>query len=235
MNSNAIPQIKLEGLCRYYRTGAETIKALHNISLTIESGEFVAIVGPSGSGKSTLMNIIGCMDRSTAGVYQINGDAVDALSSDRLAQIRNSTIGFVFQSFHLLSRLTALRNTELPLIYSGTPKRERQKRASEALEKVGLKGRSHHLPTQLSGGQQQRVAIARAMVTQPKLLLADEPTGALDTHTGEEIMSLLRELNKGGVTVILITHEAEVAAYARRRLEFRDGQLITDSALSSQQ
>ena len=131
--------------------------------------------------------------------------------------------------------MTALRNTELPLIYSGTPKRERQKRASEALEKVGLKGRSHHLPTQLSGGQQQRVAIARAMVTQPKLLLADEPTGALDTHTGEEIMSLLRELNKGGVTVILITHEAEVAAYARRRLEFRDGQLITDSALSSQQ
>ena len=234
MNS-AMPQIKLEGLSRYYRTGAETIKALHNISLTIESGEFVAIVGPSGSGKSTLMNIIGCMDRSTAGVYQINGDAVDALSSDRLAQIRNSTIGFVFQSFHLLSRLTALRNTELPLIYSGTPKRERQKRASEALEKVGLKGRSHHLPTQLSGGQQQRVAIARAMVTQPKLLLADEPTGALDTHTGEEIMSLLRELNKGGVTVILITHEAEVAAYARRRLEFRDGQLITDSALSSQQ
>ncbi len=230
-----MPQIKLEGLSRYYRTGAETIKALHNISLTIESGEFVAIVGPSGSGKSTLMNIIGCMDRSTAGVYQINGDAVDALSSDRLAQIRNSTIGFVFQSFHLLSRLTALRNTELPLIYSGTPKRERQKRASEALEKVGLKGRSHHLPTQLSGGQQQRVAIARAMVTQPKLLLADEPTGALDTHTGEEIMSLLRELNKGGVTVILITHEAEVAAYARRRLEFRDGQLITDSALSSQQ
>ncbi len=234
MNS-AMPQIKLEGLSRYYRTGAETIKALHNISLTIESGEFVAIVGPSGSGKSTLMNIIGCMDRSTAGEYQINGDAVDALSSDRLAQIRNSTIGFVFQSFHLLSRLTALRNTELPLIYSGTPKRERQKRASEALEKVGLKGRSHHLPTQLSGGQQQRVAIARAMVTQPKLLLADEPTGALDTHTGEEIMSLLRELNKGGVTVILITHEAEVAAYARRRLEFRDGQLITDSALSSQQ
>ncbi|MAG00325.1 MAG: macrolide ABC transporter ATP-binding protein [Acidiferrobacteraceae bacterium] len=230
-----MPQIKLEGLSRYYRTGAETIKALHNISLTIESGEFVAIVGPSGSGKSTLMNIIGCMDRSTAGEYQINGDAVDALSSDRLAQIRNSTIGFVFQSFHLLSRLTALRNTELPLIYSGTPKRERQKRASEALEKVGLKGRSHHLPTQLSGGQQQRVAIARAMVTQPKLLLADEPTGALDTHTGEEIMSLLRELNKGGVTVILITHEAEVAAYARRRLEFRDGQLITDSALSSQQ
>ncbi|MDP7522668.1 MAG: ABC transporter ATP-binding protein, partial [Arenicellales bacterium] len=226
--------IKLEGLSRYYRTGAETIKALHNISLTIESGEFVAIVGPSGSGKSTLMNIIGCMDRSTAGVYQINGDAVDALSSDRLAQIRNSTIGFVFQSFHLLSRLTALRNTELPLIYSGTPKRERQKRASEALEKVGLKGRGHHLPTQLSGGQQQRVAIARAMVTQPKLLLADEPTGALDTHTGEEIMSLLRELNKGEVTVILITHEAEVAAYARRRLEFRDGQLITDSALSSQ-
>ncbi len=234
MNS-AMPQIKLEGLSRYYRTGAETIKALHNISLTIESGEFVAIVGPSGSGKSTLMNIIGCMDRSTAGEYQINGDAVDALSSDRLAQIRNSTIGFVFQSFHLLSRLTALRNTELPLIYSGTPKRERQKRASEALEKVGLKGRGHHLPTQLSGGQQQRVAIARAMVTQPKLLLADEPTGALDTHTGEEIMSLLRELNKGGVTVILITHEAEVAAYARRRLEFRDGQLITDSALSSQQ
>jgi len=232
--NSAMPQIKLEGLSRYYRTGAETIKALHNISLTIESGEFVAIVGPSGSGKSTLMNIIGCMDRSTAGVYQINGDAVDALSSDRLAQIRNSTIGFVFQSFHLLSRLTALRNTELPLIYSGTPKRERQKRASEALEKVGLKGRSHHLPTQLSGGQQQRVAIARAMVTQPKLLLADEPTGALDTHTGEEIMSLLRELNKGGVTVILITHEAEVAAYARRRLEFRDGQLITDSALSSQ-
>ena len=230
-----MPQIKLEGLSRYYRTGAETIKALHNISLTIESGEFVAIVGPSGSGKSTLMNIIGCMDRSTAGEYQINGDAVDALSSDRLAQIRNSTIGFVFQSFHLLSRLTALRNTELPLIYSGTPKRERQKRASEALEKVGLKGRSHHRPTQLSGGQQQRVAIARAMVTQPKLLLADEPTGALDTHTGEEIMSLLRELNKGGVTVILITHEAEVAAYARRRLEFRDGQLITDSALSSQQ
>ena len=230
-----MPQIKLEGLSRYYRTGAETIKALHNISLTIESGEFVAIVGPSGSGKSTLMNIIGCMDRSTAGVYQINGDAVDVLSSDRLAQIRNSTIGFVFQSFHLLSRLTALRNTELPLIYSGTPKRERQKRASEALEKVGLKGRSHHLPTQLSGGQQQRVAIARAMVTQPKLLLADEPTGALDTHTGEEIMSLLRELNKGEVTVILITHEAEVAAYARRRLEFRDGQLITDSALSSQQ
>jgi len=230
-----MPQIKLEGLSRYYRTGAETIKALHNISLTIESGEFVAIVGPSGSGKSTLMNIIGCMDRSTAGEYQINGDAVDALSSDRLAQIRNSTIGFVFQSFHLLSRLTALRNTELPLIYSGTPKRERQKRASEALEKVGLKGRGHHLPTQLSGGQQQRVAIARAMVTQPKLLLADEPTGALDTHTGEEIMSLLRELNKGGVTVILITHEAEVAAYARRRLEFRDGQLITDSALSSQQ
>jgi len=233
--NSAMPQIKLEGLSRYYRTGAETIKALHNISLTIESGEFVAIVGPSGSGKSTLMNIIGCMDRSTAGEYQINGDAVDALSSDRLAQIRNSTIGFVFQSFHLLSRLTALRNTELPLIYSGTPKRERQKRASEALEKVGLKGRSHHLPTQLSGGQQQRVAIARAMVTQPKLLLADEPTGALDTHTGEEIMSLLRELNKGGVTVILITHEAEVAAYARRRLEFRDGQLITDSALSSQQ
>ena len=230
-----MPQIKLEGLSRYYRTGAETIKALHNISLTIESGEFVAIVGPSGSGKSTLMNIIGCMDRSTAGEYQINGDAVDALSSDRLAQIRNSTIGFVFQSFHLLSRLTALRNTELPLIYSGTPKRERQKRASEALEKVGLKGRSHHRPTQLSGGQQQRVAIARAMVTQPKLLLADEPTGALDTHTGEEIMSLLRELNKGEVTVILITHEAEVAAYARRRLEFRDGQLITDSALSSQQ
>ncbi len=229
-----MPQIKLEGLSRYYRTGAETIKALHNISLTIESGEFVAIVGPSGSGKSTLMNIIGCMDRSTAGEYQINGDAVDALSSDRLAQIRNSTIGFVFQSFHLLSRLTALRNTELPLIYSGTPKRERQKRASEALEKVGLKGRGHHLPTQLSGGQQQRVAIARAMVTQPKLLLADEPTGALDTHTGEEIMSLLRELNKGEVTVILITHEAEVAAYARRRLEFRDGQLITDSALSSQ-
>lgn len=226
------PLIQLESLCRYYQTGAETIKALHNVSLTIDSGEFVAIVGSSGSGKSTLMNIIGCMDRPTAGEYRVSGAPVDTLSNDQLAEMRNTTIGFVFQSFHLLSRLTALKNTELPLIYSGTPKRERWKRASGALERVGLKDRTHHLPTQLSGGQQQRVAIARAMVTQPKLLLADEPTGALDTHTGEEIMSLLCELNNSGVTVILITHEAEVAAHANRELEFRDGRLINDSTSS---
>jgi putative ABC transport system ATP-binding protein len=204
------------------------VHALRGVSLDIEAGDFVAIMGASGSGKSTLMNILGCLDRPTAGEYRLAGEAVQGMSPDQLASIRNRRIGFVFQQFNLLPRTSALENVELPMVYAGVPASERQVRALEALRLVGLGERTGHTPAELSGGQQQRVAIARALVNQPAMVLADEPTGALDSQTSEDIMRLLTQLNAQGITVVLVTHEADVAAWARRRIVFRDGTIAQD-------
>ena len=210
--------------------GQQTVHALAGVSIDIEAGEFVAIMGSSGSGKSTLMNILGCLDLPDSGEYRLDGEAVQRMGADALAAVRNRRIGFVFQQFNLLPRTSALENVELPMVYAGVPTDERQRRAREALQRVGLADRAGHTPAELSGGQQQRVAIARALVNQPQLILADEPTGALDTRTSKDIMGLLAGLNAQGITVLLVTHEPEVASWARRRLVFRDGLLIEDAA-----
>ena len=214
---------------KYYTVGTETVRALDGVSLAIDRGEFVSVMGPSGSGKSTFMNLIGCLARPNSGSIELDGERVSDLSSEALAGVRNRKIGFVFQQFNLLGRTTAVDNVALPLLYAGVDRIERTKRAGEALARVGLDDRVQHLPSQLSGGQQQRVAIARALVNSPDMLLADEPTGALDTATGQEIMNLFQALNEAGLTVIVVTHEAEVADYARRILRFRDGAIMSDT------
>ena len=220
--------IRIEGLHKTYALDGVSVHALRGIDLTLNQGEYLAIMGPSGSGKSTLMNIIGCLDIADQGHYWLNGQDVMKLRSDELAEIRNRELGFVFQNFNLLARTSALENVETPLIYAGVNKRERYRRSQEILERMGLADRMYHLPNQLSGGQQQRVAIARALVTQPSLLLADEPTGNMDTATSADIMNLLSELNQQEqLTIALITHEAEVAARAQRKVILRDGKLET--------
>ena len=220
--------IETRGLWKTYRMGGEDIHALRNISMRIESGEYVAIMGPSGSGKSTLMNLIGCLDTPSEGSYLLNGHQVRELDDDELARIRNEEIGFVFQTFNLLPRATALHNVELPLVYAGVPRGVRRSRALEALGRVELADRVTHRPNELSGGQRQRVAIARALVNAPAILLADEPTGNLDSRTGQEIMALFKRLHEGGNTIVLITHESEVAGYAHRVIHLRDGQVEQD-------
>ena len=220
--------IRTRDLCKDYSLGAHGVHALRGVSLEIDTGEFVAVMGPSGSGKSTFMNLLGCLDVPTSGVYELAGEPVEHRTPDELAAIRNRRIGFVFQSFNLLARANALENVELPLIYTGAPSAERRRRARASLTQVGLSEREHHLPSQLSGGQQQRVAIARALVTDPVLLLADEPTGALDTHTSLEIMALFQELNRMGITIVLVTHERDIAQFARRIVSFRDGLIADD-------
>jgi putative ABC transport system ATP-binding protein len=227
------PLLKTEDLVKDYHVGSQVVRAVGGVSVEVERGEFVAVMGPSGSGKSTYMNLLGCLDKPTAGRYILDGDDVSSLSRSQLAHIRNRKIGFIFQTFNLLPRTTALENVALPLIYRGTPRRKRRKKAEAVLEVVGLSDRSHHLPTQLSGGEQQRVAIARALVNNPALILADEPTGNLDTRTGLEIMSLLKRFNRQGVTIVLVTHEREIARFARRILIFRDGRLIGDEMVEN--
>ena len=222
--------IELKNINKSYRNGDQELQVLKDISLEVEEGEFVAIMGPSGSGKSTLMNIIGMLDRPTTGEYHLGSEEVAKLGDKKLAKVRNKQIGFVFQQFFLLSKLNALQNVELPLIYAGVSASKRRKLAEEFLEKVELTERSHHLPSELSGGQKQRVAIARALVNNPSIILADEPTGALDTKTGNQIMQLLVELNKEGKTIIMVTHEPEIAAYAKRQIVIRDGVISSDSA-----
>jgi putative ABC transport system ATP-binding protein len=221
--------IECEDVWKIYRVGDVEVQALRGLSLTIEQGEFVAIIGSSGSGKSTLMNILGCLDQPTKGHYRLNGIEVGHLKHDHLAGIRNQQIGFVFQSFNLIPRTSALENAQLPLFYRGLSLKEQRAQAAGALGRVGLQGREHHYPTQLSGGQQQRVAIARALVTSPSLLLADEPTGNLDTQSSQEIMKILETLNRDeGITIILVTHELDVAAYAAREIVIKDGQVLND-------
>jgi putative ABC transport system ATP-binding protein len=218
--------ISARDLIKVYHMGDVEVQALRSVNLEVQPGEFVAILGSSGSGKSTLMNIIGCLDRPTSGQYFLAGQEVSHLSRNQLAEVRNRFIGFVFQGFNLLSRTSALENTELPLIYSGLSGHERHERARAALERVGLGDRLTHTPSQLSGGQQQRVAIARSLVNHPSLLLADEPTGNLDTKTSLEIIDLFHELNRDGMTIVLITHEPDIGAHARRRITLRDGQIV---------
>jgi putative ABC transport system ATP-binding protein len=225
------PLIEARALMKTYRMGDETVHALNGVSFAIARGDFAAIVGPSGSGKSTLMNLIGGLDTPSAGALTIDGADMASLDDAALAQFRNRTIGFVFQSFNLLPRLTALENVELPMIYAGLAPKVRRARATDLLARVGLGERLTHRPTQLSGGQQQRVAIARALSCEPPLLLADEPTGALDTHTGQEILKLFAALNQEGVTVVLVTHDLDVAAATRRVIEMRDGRIVADRAL----
>ncbi|HYN21892.1 MAG TPA: ABC transporter ATP-binding protein [Thermoanaerobaculia bacterium] len=220
--------IELKDIFKIYDMGAEKVHALNGVNIEIERGEYVAIMGSSGSGKSTLMNLIGCLDSPTSGVYRLNGVEVQGLGDTDLAGIRNKEIGFVFQTFNLLARTDALHNVELPLIYAGTARRERRQRAQRALERVGLGDRMHHNPNELSGGQRQRVAVARALVNEPSILLADEPTGNLDSATSKEIMDLFDELHSGGNTVLLVTHEAEIAAHAWRQIQLRDGQVLDD-------
>ena len=222
--------IRTRGLVKVYRVGDNAIRALDEVDVEIARGEFVAVMGPSGSGKSTFMNLLGCLDRPTSGEYVLAGRRVSELGSDELAEVRNRNIGFVFQSFNLLPRTSALENVELPLVYGGVASHERHERAQRMLAQVGLGERTHHQPAQLSGGQQQRVAIARALVTQPVLILADEPTGALDSRTSLEIMALFQDLNAGGMTVVLVTHEPDVARFAHRVLRFLDGRLVGDAA-----
>jgi putative ABC transport system ATP-binding protein len=220
--------IETHDLWKTYVMGTEEIHALRGVSLSIDKGEYVAIMGPSGSGKSTLMNLIGCLDTPSKGSYLLNGKQVSEMNDNELAHIRNQEIGFVFQTFNLLPRASALHNVELPLIYAGMPSKERQERAREALTKVELEQRMTHKPNELSGGQRQRVAIARALVNNPSILLADEPTGNLDSKTGVEIMNLFERLHAGGNTIILVTHEADVAAHAHRIISIRDGQIEKD-------
>ncbi len=220
--------IRTEGLTKHYVLGAETVRAVRGVDLTIERGEFVAIMGPSGSGKSTFMNMIGCLDTPTDGKYWLNGQLVSDLSDDQLARVRNREIGFVFQTFNLLPRASALHNVELPLIYAGVGSKERRRRAQEKLELVGLADRMDHKPPEMSGGQRQRVAVARALVNEPALLLADEPTGNLDSVTSEEIMAQMEALNESGQTIVLVTHEHDIAEHARRQVHLKDGLIERD-------
>jgi len=220
--------IRLQNVSRRYQMGAETVHALRDVSLEIQRGEYVAIMGPSGSGKSTLMNLIGCLDTATSGRYELNGIGVSDMDDNQLAEIRNREIGFVFQTFNLLSRSNALHNVELPLIYAGVPAEERRQVALDALTQVGLADRIHHKPNELSGGQRQRVAVARALVNKPSILLADEPTGNLDSKTGTEIMVLFEELSRKGNTIILVTHEEDIARQSRRIIRLRDGLIASD-------
>jgi putative ABC transport system ATP-binding protein len=222
------PIIRIRDLTRHYVMGTETVQALRGVSLDIGRNEYVAIMGPSGSGKSTMMNMIGCLDTPTGGEYWLNGQEVSQLTDDQLARVRNKEIGFVFQTFNLLPRATSLHNVELPLVYAGVSARERRARASAALGRVGLGNRMDHRPNELSGGQRQRVAIARALVNEPSILLADEPTGNLDSTTSEEIMQVFGELHRQGQTVIMVTHEADIAAHAERTVVLRDGKVETD-------
>lgn len=217
--------LSMQNICKSYFIGEDELEVLHNVNLSIDSGEFLSILGPSGSGKSTMMNIIGCLDVPSSGRYLLSGNDINELDEYELAKVRNREIGFIFQSFHLLPRLTALQNVELPLIYSGVSYSQRQTRAKDILEQVGLKEKSRNLPNQLSGGQQQRVAIARALVTEPTILLADEPTGALDQKTGTQVMQLFDELHRNGRTIIMITHDNHIAAYAHRVVRILDGHL----------
>ena len=223
------PVIRLQNLQRSYQMGGETIHALDDVTLDIDRNEYTAIMGPSGSGKSTLMNVIGCLDSPTGGQYLLNGDLVSAMNDHQLARARNREIGFVFQTFNLMSRMTALSNVEVPLIYAGLRRRDRYEKAKHALETVGLADRMHHRPSEMSGGQRQRVAIARALVTAPSILLADEPTGNLDSNTGDEIMTLFDQLQEAGNTLIVVTHEEYIAKHARRTIRLRDGKIVGDT------
>jgi putative ABC transport system ATP-binding protein len=227
-NSNVDVMIRTEDLWKTYLMGAEEVHALRGVSFHITRGEYVAIMGPSGSGKSTMMNLIGCLDTPTKGKYFLNSRLVSEMNDDELARIRNKEIGFVFQTFNLLARSTALHNVELPLIYNGTPAKERKERAMEAMQKVELGDRMYHKPNELSGGQRQRVAIARALINNPSIILADEPTGNLDSTTSTEIMRLFDNLHKNGNTIVLVTHEADIAAHARRAIRLLDGQVASD-------
>src|SRR3989338_2136872 len=224
------PVIRIEGLHKSYETSAGLFPALKNVDLCIAPGEFVAIMGPSGSGKSTFMNLLGCLDKPSAGRYVLDGRDVAELGKDELALLRNRTIGFVFQGFNLLPRMSLLENVALPLIYCGVEREERQRRAHEVLAKVGLGDKANSMPNKISGGKQQRRAIARALVTRPRLILADEPTGNLDSHTSEEMMALFEELNREGITIVLVTHEADIARNAKTQLRFFDGRIVSDQA-----
>jgi putative ABC transport system ATP-binding protein len=223
------PLVVATDLTKVYLLGDTELRALDGVSLTVDRGEFVAIMGASGSGKSTLMNVLGCLDRPTSGSYTLDGQEVSRLNRGQLAEMRNRTIGFVFQSFNLLARTSALENVELPLVYAGLPRRERRERSRIALERVGLGGRLDHRPSQLSGGQQQRVAIARAIVNEPQLMFADEPTGNLDTKTSVDVMALFQELWRAGLTIVYVTHEPDVARYASRIILVRDGKIVSDT------
>jgi len=223
--------LEIKDLSKEYRMGDVVVQALDRVNLTVERGEMVAIMGPSGSGKSTIMNIIGCLDRPTGGSYRFCGREVAGFSPREQAQLRNKEIGFVFQSFNLLPKLNALQNVELPLIYAGIPAKDRRRLAAEALLKMGLESRMHHKPKELSGGQQQRVAIARALVNNPRLLLADEPTGNLDSRSSREIMAIFQELHRGGMTIVLVTHENDIASCAQRIVRFHDGRIVADEKI----
>ena len=221
--------VELKDIHKSFSMGKEEVEILHGISLSLEKGEFVAMMGPSGSGKSTTMNILGCLDKPTSGTYFLNGQSINDLEGDDLAVIRNSTIGFVFQGFNLLQKTSAIENVELPLLYAGMAKKERRERAKEALIQMGLEDRLYHEPTQLSGGQQQRVAIARGIVNRAPIIMADEPTGNLDSKTSDEIMKLFKKINEeDGITILLVTHEPDVAAYAKRIVHFKDGMITSD-------